>query len=244
MDITDVFINTTLYDMVSVPASTLTPDFYIHVKHELTKKVKNKCIDCGYICDIYDHTIESAEKKPETLDDSIIVYLKYNARICNPQPGTRMVCKVMNIMQGVIMAVNGPIRIIVRLQNSNQRLFKITNTDALQYVSTGKNIAPGDYMQILVNSTKNIYGNTTYGIIGHIEDIVDENVAKKYMFKELFQENVFDESDDEIADMNDDDYFEDNQNKKTMDSELSTSADDQQGGDAVIPKHNKYIQDL
>jgi len=202
----NAFVNLTLHDVVRLEAYTLTPDFYFYVKKALIDKVKNKCTNSGYICDIYDLKIDVAKKQAETLDDSVIVEVTYNAKVCNPQPGMYIVGKV-TVIKDIIMAVNGPIRIVIRMQDYNNKIFKLLQSNNLHHIHTNVDLQIGDYIKILIKSTKNIYGNKTYGIIGYIDDILDEQASNEFMYKELFIDNQIN-VDNEIIDMNEDYTYE------------------------------------
>ena len=197
MSLQQIFVDLKLHDIIIAQPWQLNNELYLHLKQNLRNKIEKKCIDAGYICrinDIVDY--KDGYILPEDFSGNVTFKVSYNAKICVVIPNTQIICKINQMVKGIIVAINGPVVVLIKYTDINPNLFKINNTGNIINNKTNKQLNNMDHIKITVKSKKSYSGDTSIGVIGFIDDIATPEQIKEYMFKE------YDELDDIKPDSN------------------------------------------
>lgn len=177
MDIKLPYITTELTTTVSLEPNLLNNNLYNNLKDKLKDKVLNKCLELGFITNVYSISYYSnGILIPENFSGNILFNIKYNARLCYPIKNTNIVAKIHNITKVLIVAVNGPIVVIIKINNFDNTKLKKNNKNEITY---NNNLLKLDD-DIIVN-IENININdkdTRILVLGKLLNIANENDIK------------------------------------------------------------------
>jgi len=111
----DPYINTHLYDTITLHANQMNNDIYKHLKTNLIKKYQNKCFNkYGYISKIHKIEEKSGGRLiPEDPMASAVYDIKFLCKLCRPLKKSIIVCEVIKINKSLVYLRNGPINIII-----------------------------------------------------------------------------------------------------------------------------------
>lgn len=150
-------------------------DIYKNLKLNLIKNVKNKCNKYGYITDVYKITeYKDNILEAENFRASAVYNIKFTCRICIPIENMFIECKIKQINETKVWAHNGPMRILVELENINTSKFSINNNQQLIYNDDKKELKKNDVIKIKILVKKINKGDTNIKIIGYLDDRLDE----------------------------------------------------------------------
>ena len=134
MDIHLPYITTELTTSLSLEPNLLNNNLYNNLKDKLQNKLLDKCLELGYITKIYNiSSYSNGLLVPEDFSGNVLFNIKYNARLCYPIKNTNIVAKISNITKVLIIANNGPIIIIIKINNFNNTNFEKNNKNELMY---------------------------------------------------------------------------------------------------------------
>ena len=178
------YFNLELYDNINLEPKQLNNNLYINLKENLKKKVLNKCNKYGYVTNIFKiNEYSDGMIIPETFNGNIKFNIKYTARLCNVIENTAIVCHIEHINNHLIKAVNGPVIIIIKLNDINKTYFNINNKGKIMYKENTLKI--GDYIVSNIIAQKFNYNDTRICSIGTMERVATSSEKKNY-----FDENV------------------------------------------------------
>jgi DNA-directed RNA polymerase subunit E'/Rpb7 len=189
MALQQIFFDLTLHDIIIAEPWQLNNELYLHLKQNLRNKIEKKCIDAGYICrisDIIDY--KDGYLIPEDFSGNVFFKIKYNAKVCNVVPKIQMICKIEQMVKGIIVAKNGPVLILIKYIDINPNLFKINSNGNIEYGKNKKVLSQDMYLKITVKSKKMYNGEAQIGVIGYIDDIATDELVNQYMYKEYDDE--------------------------------------------------------
>ena len=173
------YFNFELFTNVLIEPSQLNNNLYINLKENLKKKVENRCIKYGYICNIYKiNGYNDGVSEPESFTGDVKYAVKYTARLCNPIENTSIICKIDNINKILIKAVNGPVIMIIKKNDINTEVFKIDNKGEIKH--KGKVLEVNDYIIVNIIAKKLNYNDTRICSIGYLDRIPTQEEIDKY----------------------------------------------------------------
>jgi DNA-directed RNA polymerase subunit E'/Rpb7 len=185
MALQQIFVDLTLHDIIPAEPWQLNNELYLHLKQNLKNKVEKRCIDAGYICrisDIVDY--KDGYMLAEDFSGNVMFKIKYNAKACIVVPNIQIICKINQMVKGIIVANNGPVVVLIKYIDINTNVFKIGNTGNVVHVKSNKQLAQDVYIKITVKSKKSYNGESQLGVIGYIEDLATDEQINEYMYKE------------------------------------------------------------
>lgn len=174
----NIFVIITLHDTVEISASELNSNIDNHVKNALVRKIEKTTINSGFVNEIYDIEIHDARKRAESLNSNITIDLSYKAQVCNVQPNLYIAGTITDIVSGTVKSKNGPLICATKIQNINNNAFEIGANGKIYHKQTGKQLAKGQNVKLLVTEVRSIINLSYYGVIGNIVDLLDEEDAK------------------------------------------------------------------
>tara|TARA_B110000208_G_scaffold187119_1_gene244674 strand:+ start:3660 stop:4214 length:555 start_codon:yes stop_codon:yes gene_type:complete len=168
------YFNLELYDTLLLEANQMNNNIYINLKENLKKKILDKCINLGYVVEVYNILeYDDGILEPENFEASAKYNIKYNAKICNPIEDTFIVCKIVNINKVLIKAINGPILIIIKSSDINEDNFKKSSKGDITY--NNEELKIDDHIIIRVIIKRLNYGDTRICTIGFMEDMASKD---------------------------------------------------------------------
>lgn len=187
---------TELYTKVSLMPNQLNNDLYINLKQNLIRNEMNKCNEYGYVSKIFKiNKHNDGVIYPENLSGAVIYEISYSAEICMPIENKQIICQVDKINKKIITTRNGPILVVIKIEDINQNEFFMNNLDNLIHKKTKQIIVSGDYVKITINRMKFNKGDTDIYVLGYLFDIANDKEINEYYPK---IENNLSVSDDEI----------------------------------------------
>jgi len=156
------------------PTDLQTDDLYIILKNKLKQLFNKNCLEnYGYIDSIYniiDYT--EGEILIDNFDGLIRYNVTYNAKICNPIINNLLECKVTNINNSIISAVNGPITIIISLQNINLKIFKINEKSEIVIINENKILKNSDDIKIKILMSEFYDKKNEIFVFGYLDNYI------------------------------------------------------------------------
>lgn len=175
----DPYINTTLKGVIAIKSHQLNNQIYKHIKTELNTKYVNKCyLDYGYIVDILKidyENITEGEIKLEDTTASTIVQVDFIAKLCKPIENTHIHAKIKQMNKLMLIAENGPIKIIIKNNNINTSIFVFDHNKNEYIIFTNKKILEIDTTcDIKILETKIINNEKHIIVMGYLNDVVTQ----------------------------------------------------------------------
>ena len=134
MNIQLPYITTELTTSILLKPNLLNNNLYNNLKNKLQDKLLNKCLEIGFITNIYSiSNFSNGKLIPEKFTGEILFDVKYNARLCFPIKNTNIVGKIINITKVLIIAENGPIIIIIKINNFDSMNFEKNIKNEITY---------------------------------------------------------------------------------------------------------------
>ena len=165
-------------------------DILINLKNNLKKKIEKKCNKYGYITKIYKILdFSNGEIIAENFNSSAIFDIKYSCRSCIPIEKTNIICKIDLQNKVLIKATNGPIIVIIKINELDQSKFNINNKGFLVRNIDNKIILLNDYVTINIIKYNFFCGDERLIILGNIIDIPTKEDIEKYYDENLNIEN-------------------------------------------------------
>jgi hypothetical protein len=178
-EIVNPFRNTIFYTRVKLLPYQMNNELYINLKNNLIKKVEKKCNKYGYVNKVYkilsytDGTINA-----EDFTSSAVFNIKFAANTCIPIENTKIVVKIEKMNNMVILAKNGPIKVVLKYDKISNK-FKVVQGTFL-YIEEKKNrqINIGDYLIISILAKRFYNKDNFISVYGYIDDIPNETQIK------------------------------------------------------------------
>ena len=173
MDIKLPYITTELTTTVSLEPSLLNNN----LKDKLKDKILNKCLEIGFVTNVYNISYYSnGILIPENFSGDILFNIKYNARLCYPIKNTNIVAKIINITKVLIVAVNGPIVVIIKINNFDNTKLKKNNKNEITYSNNLLKLE--DDIIINIENVNINDKDTRILVLGKLLNIANENDIK------------------------------------------------------------------
>lgn len=156
------------------PTDLQTDNIYIILKNKLKQLYSKNCFEnYGYIESIY-NIIDYSEGEIliDNFDGLIRYNVKYNAKICNPIVDNLLECKITNINNTIISAVNGPIIIIISLQNINIKNFKINENSEIMILNENKILKISDNIIVKILMSEFYDKKNEIFVFGYLEKYI------------------------------------------------------------------------
>ena len=177
MDIKLPYITTELTTSIAIEPILLNNNLYNNLKDKLKDKVLNKCLQLGFVTNVYNIShYSNGILIPENFSGDILFNIKYNARLCYPIKNTNIVAKIINITKVLIVAANGPIVVIIKINNFDNTNLKKNNKNEITYSNNLLKLED----DIIIN-IENININdkdTRILVLGKLINIANENDTK------------------------------------------------------------------
>ena len=169
------YIITEIESIVDISPKDLQSDnIYIILKNKLKQLFNKKCVEnYGYVDTIY-NIIEYTEGEVliDNFDGLIRYNVKYNAKICNPIMNNLLECKIQNINNNIISAKNGPIVVIISVNNINNKKFKITENSEILNINENKNLQISDNIIVKVLMSEFYNNKNEIFVFGYLKNYI------------------------------------------------------------------------
>jgi len=177
---TSPYINTKLYTRVLVQPNQLNNEIYRNLKHNLIKKIANKCYkDYGYIQQIYEITRYKDANIPAENSKSPAYYnVDFSCKLCIPIVNRQIICKIISTSDLFLTASNGPILVVITNDRKNNDIFFTDGNNRLRRKLPNKRseiLRPGDIIKITVQSRIFSDGDNKIKVIGFINDMATKD---------------------------------------------------------------------
>ena len=185
------YVDTELYSRVRLSPLQLNNDLYIHLKNNLKKKVEKKCCKNGYITKIYKILkYSNGIIIPENFDAAATLNVKYSCRLCRPVENTMIICKIDVMNKVLIKASNGPIFVIIKLNQINDKNFIINNKGELTYNKNNHILNENDYLKVKILATTFYANDERIITLANLEDIATDKEVKEFYKENLDGEKI------------------------------------------------------
>ena len=219
-------MDSNIYNEVIINKSVIiTPDMINknlneNIYNNLIKKYENKCLDDGFVLK---DSIKIIKKSigfiiQNKFNGNIIYHLLFSCKICNPQKNMIIDCKIKNINKLGLLAINGPLVIIIpnELNNNKNKFNNLKINDTIKIVVLEKKFKINDTNISVVGKiyNKNEYEKSNkINISKNVVNDFPENFKKKNISKLDLSDTMNDidsiadeeEATDELVD---DDYYD------------------------------------
>jgi len=119
----------------------------------------------------------------EDLTASARFNVTYSCILCRPLKGTNIICKIDKLTKAVILAVNGPISVIIIPDKINDNNFVVFNNN-IRYKDKNNNsyqsLAPDDIIKVKILNLSFRNNADNISVIGYLDDIASTDEIKEY----------------------------------------------------------------
>jgi DNA-directed RNA polymerase subunit E'/Rpb7 len=176
------YFNATLKTRITILPHQLDSNIERHIYENLIKQVESKCNNDGYIIKI--NEIKKDDDDGGVIDfDTFMASVNYNisysCQFCSPEIKTEIVCRVEQIVEGFIRAVNGPLLCIISLTRSMNKI-KMLDNDRNSILYDGKKISRGDLIKVNVISKVIRKDNTIIVILCELKGLASNDEKQIY----------------------------------------------------------------
>ncbi len=196
---TSPYINTELNTSINLQSNEFNNQIYHNLKKNLEKNLVGKCYKkFGFIVKIYEMIkSEGGIIDHESLRAPAKFNITFSCKLCQPIAKTKIICQVEGINQVIFSVENGPILVIIPIQNINEDVFFTDTDDNLRYKDgqSSKILKPKDFVKVEI--IKVVYHNkeTRIRAVGILDDIATEEEQKKF-FQDQYEETKFTDIDE------------------------------------------------
>ena len=186
----DPYVTLKLNNNLDIEPKYFNEYLYDNLKLLLSTKLKNKCIEHGYVMDIQQITnYSNGYINPNRFDGAATYSIKYNATVCVPIVGTIIVASIHKRYDNAdfMLAISGPMYIIIkkRLSDINNAKFSLDNNGSIYYkindiVQKNMKLDIGYKIKILVKEKKFYNTDDNIKIMGYLQDIASNEEIEKY----------------------------------------------------------------
>ena len=175
-----LYYHTQLKSKVSIAPNELDGDLDNHILKNLRSKVENKCNEHGIIIRVTRVlSYEYGMIDKTNFTGTTIYKVEYECLICSPRKDVEIVGIIDNIIEGYLVARNGPVVIVVSINNVESQKFQIKD-NSLVYLKTKKAVEKGDYIKVSVINTSNNLGEKRTTTICKLLDIATKDDISKF----------------------------------------------------------------
>ena len=175
------------YTRILVEPYHMNSDIKTNMKIILKKKIEKKCNKNGYVDEVYKILEYSDGFMPaENLSGSAIYNIAYHCKICVPVENTIIVGLVKVVNQELVIAINGPIMLIIPKVNIDTNIWDVSDNYSYK---KNKNIKlkSGDYVKILIVDKRINQNDSQIKTIGKLLDIATPEEVDNYFGNKLFE---------------------------------------------------------
>lgn len=183
---------TTLTADVRVHPSQMNNNIVENIKRNMEKSYLGRCYEnFGIIEKIYDlasgeDPIKDGYIRAEDNTSSSVHSVKFVCRICNPIKNSTIMCKITGINNMIIVAENGPIKVIISATGGiNTKNIQFKKSAFYPVSSHGeiinKPISQGTYVMITISNRKLVKNDTKIIAVGLLESVITDNEAMKIL---------------------------------------------------------------
>ena len=187
------YYNTYLQTEIILQPYQLNSNIIDNIKQNIIARHKDKCFyNLGYISEVYSiltDKISSGLIYTEDNDATVNYEIWFKARLCNPLIETNIIGKIININKRIICASNGPMTIIIRVDQIDKSKFSYNLNNNIIYClnEVGKEIkdkiiSENSYASIMVLNKKTVNNTPNIFIYGQLYDLIDnaDTISKYY----------------------------------------------------------------
>lgn len=175
-----LYYHTQLNSKVSIAPNELDADLDDHILKNLRSKVENKCNEHGIIIRVTRVLSYEYGMIDKTNFTGATTYrVNYECLICSPRKDVEIIGIVDNIIEGYLVARNGPVVIVVSVNNVESQKFQIKD-NLLIYNKTKKPVEKGDHIKVSVINTSNNLGEKRTTTICKLLDIASKDDTKNF----------------------------------------------------------------
>lgn len=173
------YISALLQTKVMLHPDSLNGNLYANTKENLRKAVLNKCNESGCVVDIFSMKILDSECRAENMDGDCDTEVIYSCKLCCPQVGQFLVCKLINYTKPFLVATNGPITSIILPDKISLNSFNIQGEDVID-IASGKVLKSGDLVKLKVLNVVFSTGGETILTTASLESLPDASEEALY----------------------------------------------------------------
>ena len=184
-----LYFRTQLETKVSLLPEQIDGNIDEHILTNLKSKIQGKTIDNGIVIKIsklidYDYgMIDKANFMGTT-----VFNVKYECFICSPTKNLEIICILENIVKGYLIAKNGPIIIVIDINNIDTQIFGINNNNVI-FSKTKIPIAKGEYLKVSIINIDNNLGEKTIIAICKLLNMANDNEIKSFEEDQILATN-------------------------------------------------------
>ena len=167
-----VFI-TDISGFVNIPSNlVLDSNIYNIIKEYIIQTYEKKCGPYGYVDKIYklveyNNNISVSEE----LNNNILFNVTFTAKIYNPIKDNIIECIINNMNKHLLTCENGPLKIIINMNNINNNNFKLNSNKKLIHVDTDKVMDINDKLYVKIIDSNYFNNDTKIFVYAELHDI-------------------------------------------------------------------------
>lgn len=155
-----LYSTTVLEDKVSINPDQINANIAENILINLRSNIEGKSNENGIVLKVNRLISHNLGKIDRVNGTSKVDYIaKHECFLCSPTKDLEIVCKLEKTFKGYIVGKNGPVVVVVQINNIDSQRFEIKKSN-VYHISSGKELVVGDYLKVsIINVSNNLGGN-------------------------------------------------------------------------------------
>jgi DNA-directed RNA polymerase subunit E'/Rpb7 len=194
----NLYYRTQLENKVSLLPEQIDGEIDNHILENLRVKVEKKITDIGYVVRItrlisYKHGMIDKTNFMGTT----VFPVEYECFICSPVKDLEIICHVENIVDGYIVSRNGPITVVVDINNIDTQRFDVVEKKIV-LLKTKKPIEKGNFIKVSIININSDVGENTMVSMAKLLNIATADEIKLYEKDQNLYRTGYDNEDSSV----------------------------------------------
>nr|QFG73570.1 MAG: hypothetical protein [Megaviridae environmental sample] len=179
MSVVCPYFSIDLVSRVYLKPHQLDNNLKYNILSNIRRDRENKCCKHGYIIKVHDdNDIDSNISivndmnglvRPEDMQCTAEFMVRFSANMCMPIENTQIVVKIDRLQQVLLFASNGPIKVLIQLDDINHEKFELTN-ERIFYKDTETFVEEDEFVIVQIMAQKFYTGDNEIKTIGRLID--------------------------------------------------------------------------
>jgi len=156
----------------------------MHIKDNLVRDIENKCYkDYGYVCKIYSVlNITNGIIQSNDPTSSASFDITYSCKLCKPIMKNNLICQIKRMNKKLIQGENGPMIVIVPMNNINSNNFFIDTNGNLRNKNKSKSIIISEDTFMVITILQCTFYDTEkcIKVLGFLDSLASDEQIKQY----------------------------------------------------------------
>lgn len=191
-----LYYRTQLQEKVTIAPNQINAQITDHIFNNLKANIEGKSNENGIVLKVnklIKHDLGKIDRV--NLTSKVDYLVTYECYLCSPIKDLEIVCELENNVKGYLIGKNGPIVVVVQLNNIDNQRFELKNSN-VYHIPTEKELKIGDYLKVsIINISNNSGENKILALCKLINMATKDEIENYKVDKALITGNMTDSND-------------------------------------------------